>query len=154
MDPANVKFSPLASGGHDATLEDITKRKQAEKASAILAAIVSSANDAIISLTPEGVIQTWNKGAERLFGWSAAEAIQQDVTMLVPPIHLHEKWDISVRLNRGESVPPFDTVRRRKDGSLVEVSLAMSPVKQGDKVVGHSAIVRDISDRRLAQAAL
>jgi PAS domain S-box-containing protein len=137
-----------------ATVEDITERKQAEEASATLAAIVSSAADAIISLTPEGVIQTWNKGAERLLGWSAAEAIGQDVTMLVPPIHLHEKWDIMARLNRGEAVPPFDTVRQRKDGSLVDVSLAMSPVKYGDQVVGHSVIVRDISERRLAQAAL
>ena len=132
----------------------ITGLKQAEKASAILAAIVSSANDAIISLDSNAVIQTWNKGAERLFGWSAAEAIGQDVTLLVPPIHSHEREDIFARLNRGESVPPLDTVRQRKDGSLVDVSLVVSPVKQGDQVVGASAILRDITEQKKAEEKL
>jgi PAS domain S-box-containing protein len=136
-----------------ATVEDITERKQAEEAGAILAAIVSSANDAIIS-TRDGVIQTWNKGAERLLGWSAAEAIGQHVKMLMPPTHRDEMRDISTRLNRGEPVPHFDTVRQRKDGSLVDVSLAISPVKLDGQVIGASAILRDITERRLAQAAL
>jgi PAS domain S-box-containing protein len=136
-----------------ATVEDITERRQAEEDSATLAAIVSSANDAIIS-SRDGVIQTWNEGAKRLFGWSAAEAIGQDVTMLVPPVHLHERWDIFDRLSRGEPVPPFETVRQRKDGSLADVSLAISPVKQDEQGVTASAIIRDITDRKLAQAAL
>ncbi|HEX9147468.1 MAG TPA: PAS domain S-box protein [Candidatus Binatia bacterium] len=137
----------------NATVEDITERKQAEEDSAVLAAIVSSANDAIIS-TRDAVIQTWNKGAERLFGWSAAEAIGQPVAMLMPPTHLDEMRDISDRLRRGEPVPHFDTVRQRKDGSPVDVSLAISPVTQGEQVVTASAILRDITDRKLAQAAL
>ena len=131
----------------------ITKRKQAEKDSAILAAIISSANDAIIS-SRDGVIQTWNKGAERLLGWSAAEAIGQNVKMLIPPTHLQEMEDIFVRLGRGEAVPHFDTVRQRKDGSLVDVSLTISPVKQGDQVITNSAIIHDITERKLVQAAL
>jgi PAS domain S-box-containing protein len=131
----------------------ITERKQAEEDSAMLAAIVSSANDAIIS-SRGAVIQTWNKGAERLFGWSAAEAIGQPVTMLMPPTHLDEMRDISVRLRRGEPVPHFDTVRKRKDGSLVDVSLAISPVTQGEEVVTASAIIQDITERKLTQAAL
>ncbi len=131
----------------------ITERKQAEKDSAILAAIISSANDAIIS-SRDGVIQTWNKGAERLLGWSAAEAIGQNVQMLIPPTHLQEMTDIFVRLGRGEAVPHFDTVRQRKDGSLVDVSLAISPVKQGEQLVTNSAIIHDITERKLAQAAL
>jgi len=132
----------------------ITELRRAERASAILAAIVSSANDAIISLDSNAVIQTWNKGAERLFGWSAAEAIGQQITMLVPPVHLHEREEIFARLNRGEPVSAFDTVRQRKDGSLVDVSLAVSPVKKGDEVIGASAIIRDIRERKAAQAAL
>ena len=131
----------------------ITERKQAEEASATLAAIVSSANDAIIS-TRDAVIRTWNKGAERLFGWSAAEAIGQHVTMLMPPTHLDEMSDISARLKRGELVPHFDTVRLRKDGSLVDVSLTISPVKVDEQVVWASAILRDITERKLTQAAL
>ena len=131
----------------------ITERKRAEEASAILAAIVGSANDAIIS-SRGGVIQTWNKGAERLFGWSAAEAIGQHITVLVPPTRLDERRDISARLNRGEPVPHFDTVRQRKDGSLIDVSLAISPVKLDEQVVGASAVIRDITERKLTQAAL
>ncbi len=131
----------------------ITERKEAEKDSAILAAIVSSANDAIIS-SRDAVIQTWNKGAERLFGWSAEEAIGQHVNMLMPPSRLAEMRDIFERLNRGEAVPHFDTARQRKDGSVVDVSLTISPVKQGDQVITNSAIIQDITDRKLAQAAL
>jgi PAS domain S-box-containing protein len=137
----------------NATVEDITERKQAEEDSAMLAAIVSSANDAIIS-SRDGVIQTWNEGAERLLGWSAAEAIGQPVTMLIPATHLDEMRDISLRLRRGEPVPHFDTVRQRKDGSLVDVCLAISPVTQGEEVVTASAIIHDITERKLTQAAL
>ena len=136
-----------------ATVEDITERKQAAEDSAMLAAIVSSANDAIIS-SRDAVIQTWNKGAERLLGWSAAEAIGQPVTMLMPPTHLDEMRDISARLGRGEPVPHFDTVRQRKDGSLVDVCLAISPVTQGEKVVAASAIIQDITERKRTQTAL
>lgn len=146
----DAKGTPIRS---IATVEDITERKQAEEAGATLAAIVSSANDAIIS-TRDGVIQTWNKGAELLLGWSAAEAIGQDVAMLLPPTHRHKKWDIMARLNRGEFVPHYDTVRQRKDGSLVDVSFAISPVKLDGQVIGASAILRDITERKLAQAAL
>ena len=128
-------------------------KDQAEKDSAILAAIVNSADDAIIS-TQDAVIQTWNKGAERLLGWSAAEAIGQLITIIIPPTHLDEMRDIFVRLNRGERVPHLETVRQRKDGSLVDISLTISPVKRGERVVEASGILRDISERKLMQAAL
>ena len=128
-------------------------KDQAEKDSATLAAIVNSADDAIIS-TQDAVIQTWNKGAERLLGWSAAEATGQPVTIIIPPTHLDEMRDIFVRLNRGERVPHFETVRQRKDGSLVDVSLTVSPVKRGERVVEASGILRDISERKRMQAAL
>ncbi len=131
----------------------ITERKRAEKDSAILAAIVSSANDAILS-SRDGVIQTWNEGAERLFGWSAAEAIGQPLTIIVPPSRLDEMRDIFARLRRGEPVPHFDTVRQRKDGSVVDVSLTLCPVKQGEQVIMNSATIHDITERKLAQAAL
>jgi PAS domain S-box-containing protein len=146
----DAKGRPIRS---NAIVEDITERKQAEQDSAMLAAIVSSANDAIIS-SRGAVIQTWNKGAERLLGWSTAEAIGQPVTMLMPPTHLDEMRDISARLAQGEAVPHFDTVRQRKDGSLVDVSLAISPVSQDEEVVTASAIIQDITERKLTQAAL
>ena len=136
------------------TNEDVQDLKdQAEKDSATLAAIVNSADDAIIS-SRDAIILTWNKGAERLFGWSAAEAIAQPVTIIIPPTHLDEMRDIFVRLNRGERVPHLETVRQRKDGSLVDVSLTISPVKRGERVVEASGILRDISERKQMQAAL
>ena len=114
--------------------------------------IVNSSDDAIISKTLDGNITSWNKGAERIFGYTAEEAIGKHITMLMFPDRYDEEAGIIERLRGGHRVLPFDTVRRRKDGTAVDVSLAISPVRDLDgKIVGASKIARDISERKLAQ---
>ena len=119
------------------------------------AAIVASSDDSIISKTLDGVIQTWNHGAERLFGYREEEVIGQPVTILIPPDRLDEEPDILARIRRGEKIDHYETVRRRKDGSLVDISLTVSPVldSQG-RIVGASKIARDISERKQAEEKL
>jgi PAS domain S-box-containing protein len=132
---------------------DITARKRAEEAQVRLAAIVSSSDDAIISKTLEGVITSWNPGAQKLFGYAAEEAIGQPIAMLFPPERLGEEAEILAQIARGESVKHFETVRRRKDGSLVEISVTISPITDHEgRIVGASKISRDITERKLAQA--
>jgi PAS domain S-box-containing protein len=114
--------------------------------------IVDSSDDAIISKTLDGNITSWNRGAERIFGYTAEEAIGKHITMLMFPDRYDEEAGIIERLRGGHRVLPFDTVRRRKDGTAVDVSLAISPVRDLDgKIVGASKIARDISERKLAQ---
>jgi PAS domain S-box-containing protein len=114
-----------------------------------LAAIVDSSFDAIISKDLNSVIQTWNRGAERLFGYTEAEAVGKSVTMLIPTELLSEETDIISRIRRGERVESYETIRRRKDGSLVEVSLTVSPIlAAGGQIVGASKIARDISSAK------
>jgi PAS domain S-box-containing protein len=140
---------------HLAVTHDITERKRAEGAAFLLSAIVDSSDDAIISKNLDGVITSWNKSAERLFGYTAAEAIGKTVAaLLIPSDRQEEEPDILARLRRGERVDHFETVRRRKDGSLIDISLTISPVKdpQGT-IVGASKVARDISDRKLANRA-
>ena len=141
-----------------AYLRDITDRKLSEDASRRLAAIVESSDDAIVSKDLNGIITSWNAGAERLFGYSAEETIKKPITLIIPPDRYHEEQQILDRIHSGERVDHFDTVRRRKDGTLVNVSITVSPIKQADgRVVGASKIARDISERvrndrrRLAQ---
>ena len=116
-----------------------------------LAAIVESADDAILSKDLNGIITSWNKGAERLFGYTAEEMLGKPVTMLIPPDRLDEEERILERIKRGERTEHFETVRQRKDGSLVEVSLTTSPIRtpEGD-IVGASKIARDITERKQA----
>lgn len=97
-----------------------------------LAAIVESSEDAILSKDLDGVLESWNGGAERLFGYTAAEAVGRPVTMLIPPDRLFEEPVIIERIRRGERVGHYETVRLRKDGSPVDVSLSVSPVKDGE----------------------
>jgi len=134
---------------------DITERKHSEEAVQLSSAIVDSSNDAIISKDLNGRIKSWNKSAERLFGYTSEEAIGQPITMLIPTDRLDEEIAILARLRRGERVDHFVTIRRRKDGSLVDISLTVSPVKdlQG-KVVGASKIARDITGRKSAEATM
>jgi two-component system CheB/CheR fusion protein len=141
-----------------AYLRDISDRKRSEEASRRLAAIVESSDDAIVSKDLNGIITSWNSGAERLFGYAAEEAIKKPITIIIPPDRYHEEQQILDRIHSGERVDHLDTVRRRKDGTLVNVSLTVSPVKHADgRVVGASKIARDISERvrndrrRLAQ---
>jgi PAS domain S-box-containing protein len=134
---------------------DITARMQAAHARAHLAAIVDSSDDAIISKTLDGIITSWNRGAAKLFGYSAEEAVGQSIMMLVPEGRRDEEERILERLRLGEGVPPYETVRRRKDGSLLDISLAVSPIidEQG-QVVGASKIGRDITARKRAEEDL
>jgi two-component system, chemotaxis family, CheB/CheR fusion protein len=136
-------------------VEDITDRKRAEREMARLAAIVESSDDAIIGKNLEGIIETWNRGAERIFGYSPEEAIGQPITMLIPSDRIGEEPAILERIRRGEHVDHFESIRRCKDGSLLHVSLRISPIidRQG-RIVGASKIVRDITSRKQSEAAL
>jgi PAS domain S-box-containing protein len=133
-------------------LIDITERKRAEEVKQRLASIIEFSDDAIISKNLDGVIESWNAGAERVFGYTADEAIGQPVLMLIPPDRRNEEPEILNRIRRGERIDHYETVRRRKDGSLIDISLAVSPIKDGDgRVTGASKIARDITERRRAQ---
>jgi two-component system sensor histidine kinase VicK len=134
---------------------DITDRKLAEAARTQLAAIVESSDDAIIGKTLDGVIVSWNTGAERLYGYAAAEVIGRPISILAPPDRADEIGEILKRIQRGERVEQFETVRRRKDGRQVPVSLTVSPIKDTiGKTVGASAIARDITERKRLQERL
>jgi len=117
-----------------------------------LAAIIHGSDDAIISKDLNGIIQSWNGGASRLFGYSAEEVLGKSITILIPEDRLDEEPVILSRIQRGERVDHFETRRRRKDGTLVDISLVISPIRnaKGD-IVGASKIARDITERRLAQ---
>jgi PAS domain S-box-containing protein len=155
----SVKF-PL----HDATgrayavsgiSTDITERKREEKTQAQLAAIIQSSDDAIISTTLDGIISSWNPGAQKLFGYSAEEALGQLTTMLIPSERQNEEPEILRRIARGEATEHFETVRLRKDGTRVDVSVNMSPVRnQRGELIGASKIARDIAERRHAEQKL
>ena len=127
----------------------------AQSAVAHLAAIVESSDDAIISKTLEGEIRSWNLGAQRIFGWSAAEAVGHSITLIIPPDRLAEEQHILDTLKRGERIEHFETTRVRKDGRHIEVSLTVSPVRNSAGVViGASKIARDITDRKEAERRL
>ena len=134
------------------TAATLIESRRADEARGRLVALVQSSDDAIISKDLNGVIQTWNSGAERLFGYTAQEAIGQPVTMLIPLDHADEEPRILQRIRRGERVEHYETIRRRKDGTLVDISLAVSPIfdEQG-QVLGASKIARDITERKRAE---
>jgi PAS domain S-box-containing protein len=130
-------------------------RQGSERLVKHLVAIVESSDDAIVSKDLNGIIESWNSGAERLFGYSAAEAIGQSITILIPPDRHDEEPAILERIRHGERVDHYETVRRRKDGRLLDISLTVSPIRDADgKIVGASKIARDISDRKSAEAKL
>ena len=134
---------------------DITKRKQAEIAMHRLAAIVESSDDAIIGKTLEGIITSWNPGAEAIFGYSAKEAVGKPMLMLFPPERAAEEVEILTRIGRGESVEHFETVRVRKDGRRINISVTLSPiVDDSGKIIGASKIARDITERAQSETAL
>jgi PAS domain S-box-containing protein len=134
---------------------DFIERKGAEAARAMLAAIVESSDDAIISKGLDGIITSWNQSAERLFGYTAAEAVGQPITMLIPPERLEEEPRILEQLTRGERVDHFETIRMRKDGSRLDLSLTISPVKDAEgRIIGASKIARDITERKAAEQAV
>jgi PAS domain S-box-containing protein len=122
-------------------------------AGAWLAAIIDSSDDAIVSKTLDGVITSWNRGAERIFGYNAAEAVGQHITLIVPRDRLEEEETVLSHILRGEQVDHFETVRRTKDGRLIDISLTVSPVRDDTgRVVGASKIARDITERRRIEA--
>ncbi|HWZ24541.1 MAG TPA: PAS domain S-box protein [Verrucomicrobiae bacterium] len=130
-------------------------RLQADKAVGLLASIVDSSDDAIVSKTLEGIITSWNGGAERLFGYTAKEAIGQPITMIIPLDRRDEETRILARLRQGQPIEHFDTVRVRKDGTKVEISLSISPVRDAaGKIIGASKIARDITERKRIEREL
>ena len=134
---------------------DITARKHVEVAQGRLAAIVSNSSDAIMSKDLDGVIQTWNPGAARLFGYEAAEVVGRPVTMLIPAERHDEEALVLARIRRGEQIEHFESLRLRKDGTPVEVSLTISLVKgAAGEVIGASTIARDITERKRAELAV
>lgn len=136
-----------------AVIEDISDRKQTEAALSQLAAIVESSADAIISKTLDGTILSWNAGAEHLFGYTAAEAIGQSIFLLIPSERRSEASYILERIRQGELVEQYETVRQHKDGRLIDISLTVSPIRDGTgKIVGASKISRDISFRKQVEA--
>lgn len=161
-DGTRVPFIPFPTPLHDAAgilvgavnmLVDISDRKRAELDAHWLAAIVESSDDAIVSKDLNGIITSWNRGAQRMFGYTADEVVGKSVTVLIPAGRHNEEPDILNRIRRGEPIEHYETVRLRKDGSLVDISLTVSPVKDlTGRIVGASKIARDITERREAQA--
>jgi PAS domain S-box-containing protein len=160
-DGSRVAFLPYPTPLFDSTgtlvgavnmLLDLTERKRADQYERRLAAIIESSDDAIVSKNLNGIVTSWNRGAEKLFGYTADEMVGQSITVVIPPDRLGEETMVLDRIRRGEPTEHYETVRRRKDGSLVDVSLTVSPIRDGaGRIVGASKIARDITERRRAQ---
>jgi PAS domain S-box-containing protein len=149
------RFEGSEFKGYVGSTFDIHDRKLAEAAMAQMAAIVESSDDSIISTDSNGIIASWNKGAEKLFGYTAEEVIGKPVMILIPPGRADEEPYILERIKRGEQVDHYETLRRRKDGSEIDISLTVSPIRdKAGKVIGASKIARDITERKGAEARL
>jgi PAS domain S-box-containing protein len=134
---------------------DVSARRDAELTAERLAAIVNGSDDAIVSKNLQGIVMSWNPAAERIFGYTAQEMIGQSITRVLPPDRLNEEQQILARLQRGDRVDHFQTLRRRKDGRLIHVSLTISPIRDKDGViVGASKIARDITELKAAYEKL
>jgi PAS domain S-box-containing protein len=153
--PVEISLSPLETGEGalvSSTIRDITDRKRSEEVREQLATIVDSSDDAIIGKTLDGTIVNWNKGAQRLYGYSASEVIGQPASILLPPGHADELRQILDRIRLGESVNQGEAQRRRKDGKQVEVAIIVSPIRNAHgQIMGACSIARDISDRKRAE---
>ena len=135
--------------------EDVTDLRRAEQASRQLAAIVESSEDAIISKDLNGIIASWNHGAERLFGYTAEEAIGKSISFLIPPDRHDEEPAILERIRRGERIEHYETIRQRKDGRLLDISITVSPIRDAQgNIVGASKIARDITRRKRVEITL
>jgi two-component system CheB/CheR fusion protein len=149
------RFEGSEFRGYVGSTIDIHERKLAETALAQLAAIVESSDDSIISTDSNGIIASWNKGAQKLFGYTAVEVVGKPVTILIPPEWGDEELHILECIRRGEQVDPYETVRRRKDGSEIDIWLTVSPIRDSTgKFIGASKIARDITDRKRAEAVV
>jgi PAS domain S-box-containing protein len=137
------------------TAVDVTERKRAEVVGQRLAAIVNSSEEAIVSKDLNGTIESWNGGAERLFGYQASEVIGKSILIIIPPDRHDEELRIVERIRRGELIESYETVRMREDGSLLDISLTVSPLRDAaGRIIGASKIARDITERKRAEAAL
>jgi PAS domain S-box-containing protein len=158
--PISLTVSPItdAAGrivGASKVARDITDRHQGQQLRARLAAIVDSSDDAIVSKTLDGIIASWNTAAERLFGYTAAEAVGRSIYLIIPDDRRTEEEQVLARLRRGEKIDHFETVRRAKDGRLIHISLTVSPIVDAKgTVVGASKIARDITERMAVQDRL
>jgi PAS domain S-box-containing protein len=154
LESSNVGLTIVANdhGTEWATAARKQRKEMDTAALSMLTAIVKSSDDAILSKDLNGIITSWNAGAQRLFGYTAGEAVGKSVTMLIPDDRQDEEPEILGRIRRGERVKHYETIRVRKDGSLIDISLSVSPIKDEDgRVVGASKIARDISERKHAE---
>ena len=141
--------------GASKVARDIGERQKEDEVRARLAAIVDSSDDAIISKTLDGIITSWNRGAEKLFGYTAAEAIGQSIFLIIPEDRIAEEYDVLAHVRRGDKIDHFETVRRTKGGGDVHISLTVSPISDAEgHIVGASKVARDITERVLAQDVL
>ena len=156
--PAELSISPLKRGESyvfNAFLSDITERKRAEEIRVRLASIVESSEDAIISKTLDGIVTSWNMGAERTFGYTADEVIGKPIGILIPQDRVEEESQIIERVKQGEHVTHFETVRRRKDGKDIHIALTISPIEDGaGTIIGFSKIARDVTEKKALEAQL
>jgi PAS domain S-box-containing protein len=156
--PVEISLSPVITGEETlvwSAIRDITERKQAEAQLSHLAAVVKSSDDAIISMTLDGIILSWNPGAERLFGYKNKEIMGRPISLLAPLESRTETLNILARVRHGESLEHYETTRLHKNGHRITVSMTISPVrKNGGAVVGVAAIARDITEQRRAETAL
>jgi len=160
-------YLPLTSENHSGVANPVSRAAgevfageadtsaQNGSAAEYLAAIVESSQDGIISKDLNSIVTSWNYGATRIFGYDAAEIVGQPITILMPPEQISEEPIIMDHIQRGERVEPYETVRRRKDGTLVDVSISVSPIRNRDgDIIGASTIARDISRRKRAERLL
>ncbi len=156
--PVEISLSPLQTEEGllaSSTIRDVTERRKAEELRTQLAAIVDSSDDAIIGKGIDGIIRSWNRGATSIFGYGPEEVIGRSISMLLPPDRDGEEPGIIERLKRGERVETFETVRRRKDGQDIHVSVTISPIHDSrGQLIGASKVARDISDRKRAEEAI
>jgi PAS domain S-box-containing protein len=153
----SVSVSPVrdASGrivGASKVARDVTQQREADRARGVLASIVESSDDAIVSKSLEGLVTSWNQGAQRLFGWTPEEMVGASILRIIPPELHEEEYRILARIRQGERIEHFDTVRVAKDGRRVDVSITISPVRDAaGNVIGASKIARDVTERSVAQ---
>ncbi|MEO6520588.1 MAG: PAS domain-containing sensor histidine kinase [Mucilaginibacter sp.] len=154
--PISLTVSPIRNSagqiiGASKIARDISERQIADEKQAMLAAIISTSDDAIISKTMEGIITSWNPAAELMFGHSAQEAIGKHISLIIPPGHLGEEDNIISNISKGNKIDHFETIRIAKDGRLIPISVSVSPIRSSSgKIIGASKIARDISEQKKA----
>lgn len=156
--PISLTVSPIADAygrviGASKIARDISERKRADEKQAVLAAIVETSDDAIVSKTLEGIITSWNKAAERMFGYTEQEAVGRHITLIIPPERLEEETYIIGEIIKGNRIDHFHTIRQAKDGQLIPISVSVSPITdETGTIIGASKIARDISEQLALQA--